>query len=279
MKLSCLPVSFFNDIVQSRMSVADWARMGMEIGLDAVDLSILFIPGRSLEKAAEVCKQVEASGLRVIMLTTYPDFTHPDPAQRVIELEREIQAVQLAAALGAQFIRVTAGQAHPQTGTREGINWAAEGLSRLVERAGNLGVQLVYENHARPGAWEYTDFSQPPEIFLEILSRLPLPLGVNFDTGNATAFASDPLWLLDQVIGRVASVHASDTRQKGQLSHVLLGTGVTPFPALFSRLKASGWDGWICMEEASNLGRQGVEQAAAYIRRTWNEIGKETNGA
>lgn len=272
MKLSCLPVSFFNDIVQGRMSVAQWARMGAEVGLDAIDLSILFIPGRSLDKAAEICRQVEASGMRVTMLTTYPDFTHPDPGRRATELEQEIEAVRLAVALGAQFIRVTAGQAHPETGIREGIGWAVDGLSRLVDRAGNLGVRLVYENHAKPGAWEYTDFSQPPEIFLEILSRVPPPLDVNFDTGNATAFASDPAALLDRVIERVATVHASDTRARGQLEHVLLGTGATPFPALFKRLKASGWDGWICMEEASNRGRQGVEQAAAYIRRTWNEI-------
>ena len=44
----------------------------------------------------------------------------------------------------------------------------------------------VYENHAKPGAWTYTDFSQPPEIFTEIVRRTAdVGLGVNFDTGNA----------------------------------------------------------------------------------------------
>jgi sugar phosphate isomerase/epimerase len=206
------------------------------------------------------------------MLTTYPDFTHPDAAQRKKELELEIEAVRLAAALGAQFIRVTAGQAHPETSINDGIVWASDGLACLVEAAGCLGVQLAYENHAKPGAWEYTDFSQPPEIFLEILSRVPSPLlGVNFDTGNATAFAANPLTFLEQIAGRVVSVHASDTSERGQLKHVLLGTGVTPFRALFHGLKSSGFDGWICMEEASGLGRPGVEAAAQTIRRIWTE--------
>jgi sugar phosphate isomerase/epimerase len=270
MKLSCLPVSFFNDITSGKMSVAEWARLGAELKLDAVDLSILFLPDRTLETATAVRRQVEAAGTHVTMLTSYPDFTHPDPAQRARELDQEVQAVRLAAALGARFIRVTAGQAHPETRIKEGITWAAHGLSCLVEAAGTLGVQLAYENHAKPGAWEYTDFSQPPEIFLEILSRVPSPLlGVNFDTGNATAFAPDPLAFLGQIVGRVVSVHASDTSSTGQLNHVLLGTGVTPFEALFGCLKSHGWDGWICMEEASNQGRWGVETAANYIRSVW----------
>jgi sugar phosphate isomerase/epimerase len=224
-------------------------------------------------KAAEALRgQVEAEGMSIAMLTTYPDFTHPDPAQRLKELELEIEAVRLASALGARFIRVTDGQAHPETGREQGIAWAVEGLTRLADAAGNLGVQLAYENHAKPGAWTYTDFSQDPAIFLEILSRVPSPrLGVNFDTGNATAFAADPLAFLDQVLGRVVSVHAADTSERGQLNHVLLGTGVTPFVELFRCLKSGGWDGWVCMEEASNRGRQGVAAAADYIRRTWAE--------
>ena len=272
MKLSCLPVSFFDDITSGKMSVAEWARMGAGLRLDAVDLSILFLPERS-EKAAETIRsQVEAEGISITMLTTYPDFTHPDSAQRKKELEMEIEAVHLAKSLGAQLIRVTAGQAHPETSIKDGIVWATEGLSRLAETAGNLGVQLAYENHAKPGAWKYTDFSQPPEIFLEILSGVHSPLlGVNFDTGNATAFTSDPVAFLEQIVKRVVSVHASDTSEVGRLNHVLLGTGVTPFKVLFHALKSSGWDGWICMEEASGLGRQGVETAAKTIRRIWTE--------
>jgi sugar phosphate isomerase/epimerase len=272
MKLSCLPVSFFADITDGKMTVTEWAQMGAELKLDAVDLSILFLPERTLEAANGVRQQVECAGMSVAMLTTYPDFTHPDPVQRILELEQEIQAVHLAAALGARFLRVTAGQAHPATGVMEGIAWAVDGLSCLAEAAGNLGVQLAYENHAKPGVWSYTDLSQPPKIFLEILSRVSSPLlGVNFDTGNATAFATDPVAFLRQVVGRVVSVHASDTSAPGQLNHVLLGTGVTPFGELFGCLKSQNWDGWICMEEASNMGRWGVETAANYIRRIWAE--------
>jgi sugar phosphate isomerase/epimerase len=270
MKLSCLPVSFFSEIIDGRMSVRDWAKIGSEIELDAIDLSILFIPDRSETGLSALREQIESTGMSVAMITSYPDFTHHEASQRSKELELELQVVEVARKMGAKMVRVTAGQAHPQTGRKEGIGWAVEGLSRLTECVKDSGVQLVYENHAKPGAWQYTDFSQPPPIFLEIVRQTAdCGLGINFDTGNAATFAEDPLALLESVVSRVISVHASDSSTRGALNHVLLGTGITPYQDLFVCLKRHGWDGWICLEEASNLGRAGVEQAAAYIRKTW----------
>jgi sugar phosphate isomerase/epimerase len=274
MKLSCLPVSFFTEIIEGRMSVREWARMGAALGLDAIDLSILFVKDRSPAALAALRREIEGEGTRVAMITSYPDFTHPDGMQRQKELRLEQEVVEVAADLGAELARVTAGQAHPQTGLQEGIEWAVEGLSALVETTRHSGVSLVYENHAKPGAWQYTDFSQPPEVFLEIFRRTEaLKLGVNFDTGNAATFADDPLAFLQAIIHRVVSVHASDSATKGELRHVLLGTGVTPFVQMFARLRQAGWDGWICMEEASNMGRQGVEAAGDFIRRSWEQAG------
>ena len=272
MKLSCLPVSFFPEITSGQMSVAEWARMGAELGLDAIDLSILFLPERSLASAARLRQQVETEGMRVTMVTTYPDFTHPDRAQRAQELRLEQEAIAIAAEVGAELVRVTAGQAHPETGFQEGVDWAIEGLTHLVETTRSSGITLAYENHAKPGAWSYTDFSQPPEIFLRIVAgTAPCGLKINFDTGNASAFAADPVALLRQVLPWVVSIHASDSASKGELRHVLLGTGVTPYHNLFKCLKDAGWDGWICMEEASYQGRAGVEAAARFVRQTWLE--------
>lgn len=270
MKLSCLPVSFFSDITEGRMSLFEWAQMGASLGLDAIDISILFTPDRSSQKLAAVRRDVESTGMRILMVTSYPDFTHPDQAQREQELALEQEVVVVAAALGAQYVRVTAGQAHPETGRAEGVTWAIQGLRRLAESTCGSGITLVYENHAKPGAWTYTDFSQPPDIFLEIAhATADAGIGINFDTGNAATFAEDPVELLRAVLPRVVTIHAADSSSRGELKHVLLGTGVTPYRALFSVLKKAGWDGWICMEEAAYQGRAGVEAAARFIRQTW----------
>jgi sugar phosphate isomerase/epimerase len=270
MKLSCLPVSFFSDIIEGRMSVLQWAQMGASIGLDAIDISILFAPDHAPQTLAAMRRDVESTGMRILMVTSYPDFTHPDAAQREREIALEQEVVSVAAALGAQYVRVTAGQAHPETGRAEGIAWAIQGLCRLAESTRNSGITLVYENHAKPGAWTYTDFSQPPDIFLEIArATADVGIGVNFDAGNAATFADDPIELLRAVMPQVITIHAADSSCRGELKHVLLGTGVTPYPAIFKELKKAGWDGWICMEEAAYLGRAGVEAAARFIRQTW----------
>ncbi|MDR3578066.1 MAG: sugar phosphate isomerase/epimerase [Anaerolineaceae bacterium] len=254
------------------MSIRDWAHMGASLGLDAIDLSILFVKDHSPAALSRLRQEIESEGMHVAMITSYPDFTHPDRSQRQKELLLEQEVVQVAAALGAELLRVTAGQAHPETGMADGIDWAVQGLSALVETTQDSGVRLVYENHAKPGAWQYTDFSQPPKIFLEIFRRTePVNLGINFDVANAATFAVDPLAFLNQVIQRVVSIHASDSAVKNELQHVLLGTGITPYLEMFSCLKQAGWDGWICMEEGSNLGRQGVESAAKFIRKTWEK--------
>jgi sugar phosphate isomerase/epimerase len=258
------------------MSIADWARMGKEVGLDAIDLSILFVPDRSGPAVARLRKTIESAGMRVAMVTTYPDFTHPDAAQRDRELTLAQEVVEVSAALGSEMVRVTAGQAHPETGREDGIRWAIDGLQKLVDRTRKCGVRLVYENHGKPGAWTYTDFSQPPDIFLAILrATANVGLGLNFDTANATAFSPDPLALLDQCIGRVVSIHAADTAVQGELKPVLLGTGLTPFAAIFQRLVRAGWDNWICIEEASFQGRAGVEKAAQFVRQLWNKTERE----
>lgn len=272
MRLSCLPVSLFAEIIQGRLSIAEWASLGHSLGLDAVDLSILFLQPRTVQHAAHVRQQIEDAGSRVAMVTTYPDFTHPDPIQRRQELEAAVETVYIAEALGADLIRVTAGQAHPDTRRADGVAWAIEGLTQLVEATRGLPVRPVYENHAKPGAWQYTDFSTPPDIFLEIAQGTRgCGLGINFDTANAAAFHPDPLAMLDQVIDRVVSVHVADTAVFGQLKPVLIGTGIAPISGIFARLVAAGWDGWLCIEEASFQGADGIAAAVRFVREAWQK--------
>ncbi len=274
MRLSCLPVSFFRELQEGRLSVPEWARMGARLGLDAIDLSIAWVPERSAAGLAALRREIEGAGLGVAMLTAYPDFTRPDAAGRQHELEQTREVLRVAAGLGAQLLRVTAGQAHPETPRDAGIAWAAEGLARVADMARGSGVTPVYENHAKPFVWQYSDFSQPSDIFLEIVHRTAdAGLAVNFDTANAAAFADDTVALLEQVLDRVVSVHAADTAVRGALQMVLLGTGIAPIPAVFRCLRQAGFDGWVCMEEGSKRGEEGIRAAARYVRDTWAAAG------
>jgi sugar phosphate isomerase/epimerase len=254
------------------MSIKEWALEGSSIGLDGVDLSVLFLKSRSPEYLDKVRQEIEETGVRVAMVTTYPDFTHPDPAERKRQLAKLEDDIMTASRLGADLLRVTAGQAHPRVGRREGIEWAVSGLVKAEEFAAGYPVKLAYENHAKPSAWQYADFSHPTDIFLEIVERTAhVSLGVNWDTANTIAYGDDPIPVLRKVLNRVVSVHAADTSTRRQLKHVLLGTGLVPFKEMFQILRDAGFDGWICMEEASFKGPAGVKAAADFVRRVWDE--------
>jgi sugar phosphate isomerase/epimerase len=275
MQLSVLPVSFFADIISGKMSLAQWAQMGRELGLEGIDVSILFFPEASPTAIRQARRQVEDADMTINMISTYPDFTHPDPLERERELERAQETVAVASGLGCNYVRLVAGQAHPETTREEGIAWAIAGMSALVEKTRGADVALVYENHGKPGAWTYTDFSQPPDIFMEIARAVtPLGVGINFDTANATAFAPDPVALLNAVIDDVVTIHAADTAVRGELQHCILGEGLVPFLPLFARLYESGWDGWMSIEENARCGRDGVERSVRYVRQVWAEVTK-----
>ena len=272
MKLSCLPVSFFSAIIQGAMSIADWARIGREAGLDAVDLSVLLLTSLDFSYLKRIREDIQSVGMKLAMVTSYPDFTHPDASERRKQIEREKDYIRAVAELGGAMIRITAGQAHPGLTEADGIRRALDGFKACEEKALQEGVQLALENHGKPGCWEYTDFDQPTPIFLSLAEGIRgSTIRINFDTANPVVYGDDPLEVLKHIADQVISVHAADTCTSGELNHVLLGTGLVRFPDIFAYLKKSSFDGWICMEENSKLGARGVIEAAAFVRRSWAE--------
>lgn len=207
------------------------------------------------------------------MVTTYPDFTHPDVGQRTREFDFLVHDIALASAFGAKFLRVTAGQAHPGVSRADGIEWAIRNLREAAPIAEEYGITLLYEDHSKPGAWEYMDFSSPPEIFLAIADGLrDTSIGINFDTANILVAGQDQtIEVLDKVIDKVQTIHVAETRTKGKMDPVAIGTGIVPFREIFSYLKSRKFDGWLCLEEWGNNGVEGVKSAVGFVRETWEK--------
>lgn len=271
MKVSCLPISFFNDIIDGKMSLLDWAKSGKTLGLDGIDLSMVLLRNHTPVYLEQVNREFQEVGLPVVMITTYPDFTHPDPFQRKLEFEFLRHDIAVAASLGADYLRILAGQAHPETEIKQGIAWVVDAFRRIAPIAEELGVQLLFENHSKPGAWTYTDFSHPTDIFLEIVeSTSDCGIGINFDTGNTLVYGDDPLPVLEQIGDRLVTIHAADTACRGSLQPVVIGTGIVPFDDIFAMLIKQKFDGWICIEEASSTGLDGIQKAVTFVKNAWD---------
>ncbi|MCG3146791.1 MAG: hypothetical protein PCFJNLEI_00225 [Verrucomicrobiae bacterium] len=250
MKLSCLPVSLFRE----NPPLEDWARLAKELGLDGFDLSILQLRNRDPKFFHE---------LPVVMVTTYPDFSHPDAGQRVREMEKFRADMTLAAQAGAKYVRITAGQAHPGGDVR----WVVDAFRQAMDFA--TDVTLVFENHSKPGVWQYPDFSHPTDIFLKIAKETGI--AINFDTANTLVYGDDPLPVLEQVADQVVTVHIADTARRGKLEPVVIGTGAAPIRECLSFLKRRGFAGWLCIEEASRTGRSGFVGAVDFVREAWRQ--------
>lgn len=272
MNFSCLPVSFYADFVAGRRTLGDWFTFAAQIGLDGADISVAHVLSWEPAALSDLRAQAETAGVRIPMMVTYSDFTHPDAAERARQISEVHEFIAAAPQLGLSFLRVTAGQAHPGVVRADGIAWAVQGLTACLDAAARAGVTLVYENHTKGSVWRYNDFSQPADIFLEIVARTEgTGLQLLYDTANTLATGDDPLAVLEQVKHRVAVVHVNDIRRAGHFEPVVVGAGVAPIGEIFTTLARAGFTGWISIEEASMTGEEGFRHALAHVQALWQE--------
>lgn len=273
MKLSCLSVSLFSDIINGKMSIREYAKLCKSLELDGFDLGIILLKNHTPTYINSLKKELVEVGINITMITTYPDFTHPDPIQRDREFEYLRHDIALASNLGAKFLRITAGQAHPGMPVNQGIELVVENFRRIAPLADKFGIKLVYEDHSKPGAWDYMDFSNPPEIFLAIAERIAdTNIGINFDTANIIVSGQDrTLEVLEKVVNKVETIHVAETATLGKMDPVLLGQGIVPILDVFTLLKKHKWDKWLCIEEWGNMGAEGVKKAVEYTRTLWEK--------
>ena len=272
MKLSCLPVSLFDEINTGKMPIEEFFRLAEEVGLDGIDISMNYLHCHSAVYVRQIREKFEAQRLPVIMCATYPDFTNPDPVQREREVAYFISDIALCDALHIPYLRILAGQAHPGVDVNEGIAWAVECMKKCADFADKTGVTLVYEDHGKPGAWDYIDMTYPPELFLKVVEGIrDTNIGINFDIGNIVAYGEDPLKIMKQVMPKIKTIHVSDMKEYGTFAPVLIGTGAVPLKETFHYLKEQQFDGWVCIEEASFTGFDGIRSAVATTRKLWEE--------
>lgn len=274
MKYSSLPVSFYADFSAGRRTLADWFRFAAAIGLDGADISVAHLANLTPAYLDGLRQQAVDAGVQIAMIVTYADFTHPDAAERVRQQEEIRTYIDAAARLGISYVRLTAGQRHPGVERAAGIGWAVTGLTSCLDHAAQAGVTMLYENHTKGAVWTYNDFSQPADIFLEIVRQTEgSGLRLLYDTANTLAAGDDPLAVLEQVKHRVAVVHVNDIQRAGYFEPCLVGTGVAPVREIFSVLHQMGFDNWISVEEASKSGEAGFQQAIPYVKGVWESLG------
>lgn len=272
MKLSCLPVSLFPALINGEMDLYAWADSAKKMGLDAVDMSILFLRSRTRREILRAKEALDRAGMTVAMITTYPDFTDPSPEQRRREIAHANSDIAAAAELGASYVRITAGQERPGD-VQKTLEYVVECFSSCETFARDAGVELLYENHAKPGAWDRPDFDFDTSVFLRLFQMTRnLDIGINFDTANTLGFGDDPIPVFKTVFPKVKSIHIADIHNRGNMHYSEIGKGAAPIKEILGLAKRQGFDGLISIEEASMNGLNGIADAVHTVKKIWECI-------
>lgn len=282
-RLAAFPKCFMDELcVHRTMSVLDWIELASTLGIDGLEFYSGFLP-TDKTSLAEIQSALQQHNLQMPMLCCSPDFTQPDPALLEREIENEKRMIELTAYFGGRYCRVLSGQRRPNLSRQAGVAQVVRVIQGLLPFAASHGVILTMENHYKDNYWEYPEFAQKMDVFLEIVDQIESPwFGVNYDPSNTILAGEDPLELLERVRRRVVTMHASDRYLKSgtiedlqreensagyaaRLGHGVIGKGMNDYDKIFSILQSVGFDSWISIEDGMN-GMEDLRQSVQFLR-------------
>jgi sugar phosphate isomerase/epimerase len=285
-RLAAFPKAFMHALCKDgSMKLSEWIRLASALDIEGLEWYAGFLEMQDRKNWERFRKEVEDHGKEIPMMCCSPDFTHPDQRFRLAEIEKQKQWIDMTAALGGKYCRVLSGQRRPSLTAEQGIQLAAECIGACLDYAAERNIILILENHYKDDFWEYPEFVQKTELFVQLVNKIQHPFfGVNYDPSNTYLAGEDPLELLEKIAGRVVTMHASDRYLKEgtledlrkeeqgsagyakRLGHGEIGKGLNDYDAIFSRLKQAGFDGWISIEDGVE-GMEQLERSVAFLKR------------
>jgi len=281
-RISVFPKCWFDEFVRGERDYVQWIRDAARLGGDGIEHYDGFMHGEA--EIAAAIRACEETGQAASMLCFSPDFTHPDPAERARQVERQRAAIDLTVRFGARHCRTLSGQRRPGVSREDGIAWTVDAIRRSLEYAEKHGVVLCMENHYKDSTWRYPEFAQAEDVYLEIIERIDSRhFGVQYDPSNAIVGGYDPIAFLDKVLPRLVTMHASDrSLAKGatlddlkeadgslgystKLRHGETGKGLIDYDAIFTRLASVRFAGWISVEDGMN-GLDEIARSVEFLR-------------
>jgi sugar phosphate isomerase/epimerase len=282
-KLAVFPKCFMDQLCVDRtMTLFEWIELAATLGVEGLE----FYSGFFEEDKTfldNVKAALERHDLAMPMLCCSPDFTQPDPLLLQQEIDREKRMIEIAAYFGGQFCRVLSGQRRPGLTRESGVAQVVRVIQDLLPSAEEHGIVLTLENHYKDNYWQYPEFAQKMDVFVEIVEQIDSPwFGVNFDPSNTILAGEDPLALLERVKHRVVTMHASDRYLKSgtiedlrkeedslgyahRLSHGVIGKGMNDYDKIFSTLCSVGFHSWISIEDGMD-GMDDLRESVGFLK-------------
>jgi sugar phosphate isomerase/epimerase len=283
-KIAAFPKGELDAMVARRSkTIFEWIEEAKILPVDGLELHTGFFWSTSRDFVGRVGDALASAEFEMPMMCASPDFTNPDADTRARERDAEATFMRITAQLGGagSICRVLSGQAHPGVSIPQGLEWATESIESLLPLARELDITLAIENHYKASTWEYPEFAQRAEVFMQLIDGIEdhATFGVQFDPSNAITAGEDSAAFLERVIDRVVSMQASDRYlapgatlaslkqadgtigYSPDLLHGVIGKGLNDYDRIFTVLTQAGYDGWISIEDGVN----GIDELRASV--------------
>jgi sugar phosphate isomerase/epimerase len=266
----------------STLGCPDWSwdqivARGVEYGFDGVEVrqiagetdlrkAFAFSPPRS----ADVRADLERRGFAICGLGSSVRFDYPEAGERAEQLQIGREYIDLAAGLGAGFIRVFGDVLPPGDPQQQAavVKQIADGLNALGSHAAERGIEVLLETHG-----DFAASSRVVELFAAVESPA---VGIVWDTHHPWRFFQEPLWRSYKALvpwirhthwkdsvdafpestsspdesARVSAAARAHSLMSGHrpAHYVLFGTGQFPAAECARLLKQGGYRGWLSLE-------------------------------
>ena len=174
-------------------------------GIGTVELCHFHFPSDEASYLDALVEAVSAADVELFsILIDTGDISHHDPESRMADFDTIRYWIDVAAEVGAEYVRIIAGDAAVD---ETSIALSAKGLNELSVYADQQGVKVLTEN--------FKKLAERPETVLEILERCEGRVGLCADFGNfpQESRSAD----LAKVLGKANSIHAKADYPDGQM--------------------------------------------------------------
>jgi len=230
--------------------IASLGYEGMEL---MADVPHAWPPSLSDADLAAIRGQLDDHGLSLsnvnaFMMSAVRDFWHPswiepDPAYRRLRVQHTLDALTIAAKLGATCITTEPGGPVEVDQSREAaLDVFVEGLREALNHAESVGVQLLVE--PEPGL-----LIENVVEFLALAERMESPMfGLNLDVGHFYCVGEPLPAAIERLAPWTRHYHLEDIAASRVHKHLIPGQGAIDFSETLAAIAATGYDGWLTVE-------------------------------
>ena len=144
----------------------------------------------------------------------------------------------------------------PEGSTAADRDAARQRIAAFAKRVTDKGFCIMVEDFDNPRSLCYNMAG------LDSLFTLAPTLGHVFDTGNYLFAGDDALVAYGQFRDRIGHVHLKDRTAPDNMRCVPAGSGCIPIREIVGKLVASGYDGWLTVEQYGSRQMLADSQAA-----------------